>query len=250
MRLRNKTAIVTGGGAGIGRATVELFAREGAQVVIAEFNEESGRAALEAVKAAGGEAIYVQTDVSKEDQMQALIDAAIRTYGKIDVLHNNVGGSRVTDGKITEISNEEFWFKINVDLFGTWLGCRLAIPHMIKNGGGSIINMTSIHGLVGVKGRNAYATAKGGIISLTRTLAVEFAEHMVRVNAVAPGGTLTERVLARSSGPVKPSGSRADHLLGLSEPIDIAYAVLYLASDESRTTTGQIMAADSGYTAH
>ncbi len=193
MRMAGKVAIVTGGGGGIGRATVDLFAQEGAKVVIAEYSEATGRAAEEAVRAAGGEAIFVPTDVSSEEQMKNLVDTAIRTYGKIDVLHNNAGGSTLNDGRITEISNDEFWLKMRVDVFGAWLGCRLVLPHMMEARSGSIINMTSVNAIIGVKGRNAYAAAKGAIASLTRALAVEYGEYGIRVNCIAPGRTLTEQ---------------------------------------------------------
>jgi NAD(P)-dependent dehydrogenase (short-subunit alcohol dehydrogenase family) len=246
--MKDKVAIVTGGGAGIGRASVELLAREGARVVIAEYNEESGHAVQQAVVAAGGQAIFIPTDVSSEEQMQALIDAAIRAYGKIDVLHNNVGGSTLNDGPITKVSNDEFWLKMRVDVFGTWLGCQLTIPHMIANGGGSIINMTSVNAIIGVKGRNAYAAAKGAVSSLTRALAVEYAEYGIRVNCIAPGRTLTERVMARQ-GNRKPTDLKdSSHLLGLIEPAEVARTVLYLATEDSSKTTGQMIVVDSGLT--
>lgn len=245
MRLKDKTAIITGAGAGIGKAAAEIFAREGARVVLAEFDGAKAEAVAKAIREAGGEAIAVQTDVGSEDSMAAMVDQAVRTFGGVNALYNNVGGSRLSDGKITTVSNDEFWTKMRIDVFGSWLGCRLAIPHMIAAGGGAIVNTTSIHGIVGIKGRNAYATAKGAIVSMTRALAVEFAEDKIRVNCIAPGGTLTERVRERmSSGTVSAAGG---HLLGLSEPADIANAALYLLSDESRTTTGQILAVDSGY---
>ena len=248
MRMKGKVAIVTGGGAGIGRASVELLAREGAQVVIAEYNEETGHAAQQAVVSAGGQAIFIPTDVSSEEQMRALVDAAIRVYGKIDVLHNNVGGSTLNDGPITKVSNDEFWLKMRVDVFGTWLGCRLAIPHMIANGGGSIINMTLVNAIIGVKGRNAYAAAKGAVSSLTRALAVEYAEYGIRVNCIAPGRTLTERVMARQ-GNRKPTDLKdTSHLLGLIEPAEVARTVLYLATEDSSKTTGQMLVVDSGLT--
>jgi NAD(P)-dependent dehydrogenase (short-subunit alcohol dehydrogenase family) len=250
MRLEGKVAIVTGGGGGIGRATAQLFAAEGARVVIAELQEESGRGTLEAVTGAGGKAIFVPTDISSEEQIQALIDTAIRTYGKIDVLHNNVGGSTTNDGPITTVSNDEFWLKMRVDVFGTWLGCRYAIPQMIENGGGSIINMTSVNAIIGVKGRNAYATAKGAITSLTRALAVQYADQAIRVNCIAPGRTLTERILSRQGNRKATDLKDDSHLLGLIEPVDVAQTVLHLASDESRRTTGQMLVVDSGLTIH
>jgi NAD(P)-dependent dehydrogenase (short-subunit alcohol dehydrogenase family) len=248
MRLENKVAIVTGGGGGIGRATVELLAREGARVLIAEFNREAGAAAEKAVRDCGGEAIFVPTDVSSEQDMQALIDTAVGRYGRIDILHNNVGGSTLSDGPVTTVSNDEFWLKIKVDVFGAWLGCRFAIPHMVAVGGGSIINMTSVNAIIGVKGRNAYATAKGAITSLTRALAVEYGREGIRVNCIAPGRTLTERIVARQSNR-KPTDIKDDsHLLGLIEPEDIARSVLFLASDDSRKITGQMIVVDSGLT--
>jgi NAD(P)-dependent dehydrogenase (short-subunit alcohol dehydrogenase family) len=250
MRLSGKVALVTGGGAGIGRATVELFAREGAKVVIAEFNTETGAAALESVKAAGGQAIFVPTDVSDEAQMKALVETAMSTYGKIDVLHNNVGGSTNNDGPITTVSNDEFWLKMRVDVFGTWLGCRFVIPHMIAGGGGSIVNMTSVNAVIGAKNRNAYAAAKGAVSSLTRALAVQYAEYKIRVNAIAPGRTLSERVMARQ-GNRKPEDMKDDtHLLGLIEPAEIARTALYLATEDSSKVTGQILVVDSGLTIH
>lgn len=246
MRLSGKVAVITGAGSGIGRACAELFAREGASVVIAERDQDAGTAAMEAVRQAGGQAIFVPTDVSDEASMQAMVDAALASFGKIDILYNNVGGSTQNDNDVVRVSNDEFWLKIRVDLFGTWLGCRLVIPHMIANGGGSIVNATSIAALIGTRGRDAYTCAKGAISALTQSLAVEFAPQKIRVNAVAPAGTMTERVASRFRDG-KRTGLAADtHLLGFSEPIEVAYAVLYLASEEARTTTGTILKVDSG----
>lgn len=248
MRLKGKVALVTGGGAGIGRATVEMFAKEGAQVVIAEWNEETGSAALVAAKAVGGDAIFVPTDVSSESAMQNLVDTAIATYGKIDILHNNVGGSTNNDGPIHKVSNDEFWLKMKVDVFGTWLGCQKVIPHMINAGGGSIINMTSVNAIIGAKNRNAYAVAKGAVSSLTRALAVQYGEFGIKVNAIAPGRTLSERVMARQ-GNRRPEDLKDDtHLLGLIEPEEIARSVLYLATDDSSKMTGHTLVVDSGLT--
>jgi NAD(P)-dependent dehydrogenase (short-subunit alcohol dehydrogenase family) len=248
MRLEGKVAIITGGGAGIGRACVELFAREGARVVIAELDAATGEETRDAVSKTGGSCIFVRTDVGDPESVKHVVDAAMQAYGRIDILYNNAGGSTLQDGPVTTAPLEEFWHKMNVDLFGTWLGCRHAIPHMAAGGGGSVINASSMYALTGTPNRDAYTAAKGAITALTRSMAVEFAKDKIRVNAVAAAGTLTERVRKRVDEK-KISQKVVDaHLLGLIDPIDIAYAVLYLASDESRRTTGHVLVVDSGLT--
>jgi NAD(P)-dependent dehydrogenase (short-subunit alcohol dehydrogenase family) len=248
MRLEGKIALITGAGAGIGRACAELFAREGSCVAIAEYDGETGQAACQHIRDEGGKAIFIKTDVSIPDNVEDAVKQTVAAFGGLDILYNNVGGSTTQDGTVTTTPFEEFRRKIDVDLFGTWLGGKYAVPEMIKRGGGSIINASSITALRGTAGRAAYTSAKGAITALTRSMAVDLAPHMIRVNAVAPGSTQTERILKRrASGNARPQiASR--HILGLLDPIDIAYAVLYFASDESRKTTGQILAVDSGFT--
>ncbi len=247
MRLQGKVALITGAGAGIGRACAELFAREGACVAIAEYDSETGEAAAQQVLSAGGKALFIKTDVSKPEQVEEAVKRTVDTFGGLDILYNNVGGSTMKDGSVVSAPFDEFRRKIDVDLFGTWLGVHYAVPEMIKRGGGSIINASSINALKGGKGRAAYTAAKGAITALTRSMAMDFAQHRIRVNAIAPGSTQTERILARRVGNPKPEMAER-HLLGLLDPIDVAYAVLYFASEESRRTTGQILAVDSGYT--
>jgi NAD(P)-dependent dehydrogenase (short-subunit alcohol dehydrogenase family) len=246
MRLAGKVALITGAGAGIGRATAELFAREGARIVIAERDPAAGQATRDALPNPGH--LFLPTDVSDPASVERTVAAAIDACGRIDILYNNVGGSTAQDGPVTSAPFEEFWNKIKVDLFGAWLGCHFTIPHMIKAGGGSVINASSMHALKGAPGRDAYTAAKGAITALTRSMAVEFAPHRVRVNAVAAGGTTTERVRQRIQEGRIPQKLADAHLLGFADPIDVAYAVLYLASDESKTTTGHILAVDSGAT--
>jgi NAD(P)-dependent dehydrogenase (short-subunit alcohol dehydrogenase family) len=248
MRLEGKVALITGGGSGIGRACVDLFAREGARVVVAERDVATGEAARDAAVANGYPCTFVPTDVSVSEDVKRAVDTAIETYGRIDVLYNNVGGSTMNDGPVTTAPFEEFWNKMKVDLFGTWLGCHYAIPHMIVAGGGSVINASSMYALVGTPNRDAYTAAKGAITALTRSMAVEFAKHKVRVNAVAAAGTLTERVRKRVEEKRISAKLAEAHLLGFVDPTDVAHAVLYLASDESRTTTGHILTVDSGLT--
>jgi NAD(P)-dependent dehydrogenase (short-subunit alcohol dehydrogenase family) len=248
MRLEGKVALITGGGAGIGRACVELFAREGARVVIAELDEAAGESAHDAVAALGRKSLFIPTDVSEPDSVKQVVDATLDAFGRIDILYNNVGGSTLADGPVTTAPFEEFWRKMRVDVFGTWLGCHYAIPHMISSGGGSIINASSMYALSGIANRDAYTAAKGAVTALTRSIAVEFAKYKIRVNAVAAAGTVTERVRRRlEEGRISQKVTDA-HLLGFVSPIEVAHAVLYLASDESRTTTGHVLTVDSGLT--
>lgn len=248
MRLEGKIALITGAGAGIGRACAELFAREGACVAIAEYDSETGEAVCQAITKAGGKAIFIKTDVSKQENVEEAVQRTVDTFGGLDILYNNVGGSTLQDGSVLTAPFDEFRKKIDVDLFGTWLGCHYAVPEMIKRGGGSIINASSINALKGRPGRAAYTAAKGAITALTRSMAVDFAPHRIRVNAIAPGSTITERILQRRPGGALSAEMAQRHLLGALDPIDVAYAVLYFASEESRKTTGQVLAVDSGFT--
>jgi len=248
MRLKDKVALITGGGAGIGRACVSLFAREGARVVIAERDAPTGNAALAELQAAGYAAIFVETDVTDAASVECLVQRSIAEFGKLDILYNNVGGSTINDGPVTTAPFEEFWDRMRVDVFSVWLGCHYAIPHMIANGGGSIVNATSMCALMGTPGKDAYTAAKGAVAALTRSMAVEFGKHKIRVNAIAPAATLTERAKRMLEQDNVTAKIAQSYLLGLVEPVDVAQAVLYLASDESRMTTGHILAVDSGVT--
>ena len=245
-RLEEKIALITGAGRGIGRAAALLFAAEGAKVAVAELAAEDGRGTVDAIERAGGEAILVETDVSKAEQVERAVRETVRAFGGLHVLYNNAGGATSRDGKVTEMALDEFWRTIGVDLFGTFLGCRFAIPVMVEGGGGSIINTTSIRALIGTAGADAYSAAKGGVLALTKALALQWAAHGIRVNAIAPGVVATERVraLLREDDPI-----RRKSIMGVSAPEDLAPLAVYLASDESRRVTGTILPVDAGASA-
>ncbi|MFT3721722.1 SDR family NAD(P)-dependent oxidoreductase [Pseudorhodoferax sp.] len=249
-RLAGKTAYITGAGGGIGGAAARLFAREGAQLVIAEFNEELGRACADAIVADGGKAFYVRTDVTSEDSVRDSIAAAVAHWGRIDVLYNNAGGSTSVDAQVTDCPVDEFWRAMRVDLFGTWVTCKYGIAAMLQTGGGSVINSCSVFALVGTRGKDAYTAAKGGIAAITRSMAVEYAPHRIRVNTLAPAVTLTDRVKGLlHKQPDLLSKTCERQLLGLTEPDEVAAMALWLATDESRTVTGQVIAIDGGMSA-
>ena len=239
-RLDGKVALITGSGTGIGRATAKAMAAEGAKVVIAELNKAAGEQVAQAIAQAGGDCIAVPTDVTDEVSMKAAIDAALNHYGALHVLHNNAGGSTNIDNTVVEAPIEEFWRVIRLDLFGTFLGCRFGIPALIKSGGGSVINMSSNVALMGIPGRDCYTAAKGGIAAMTRSMAVEFASQKIRVNAIAPSATMTDRVRALVAGNPALNKLADSHLVGLIEPEDIANMAVFLASEESRMVTGQV----------
>lgn len=245
-RLQGKVAVITGAASGIGRASSALFAREGAVVVMADMKREAGEAAAAEIVKAGGRAEFVTADVSREEDVRALVDGAAARHGRLDVMYNNAGGATGRDGKVTEMPLDEFWRTMSVDLFGTFLGCRFAIPHMVAGGGGSIINTTSIRALIGTAGADAYTAAKGGVLALTRSLAMQWHVAKIRVNAIGPGVVATERVKAMLR-PDDPLVGKS--LMGVLEPDDIAWLALYLASDESRRITGAILPAESGASA-
>ncbi|NYT62513.1 SDR family oxidoreductase [Alcaligenaceae bacterium] len=248
-RLEGKVALITGAGAGIGRASALLFAREGAKIAVVERDTQSGAETAKLIKDAGGDAVFIATDVTEAADVESAVQQTLDIFGRLDVLYNNAGGSTVNDARVTDAPVDEFWRKMKLDLFGTWLGCRYGIDAMLKCGnGGSVINATSIFAIIGTHGKDAYTAAKGAISAITRSMAVEYASENIRVNAVAPGATATARVLKLLKEDGVTSKSLDGQLLGLVQPDDIAYAALYLASDESRSTTGHILTVDGGLT--
>ena len=183
-RLVGKVAFITGGGGGIGRATAERFAEEGAKVVVADIDLEAGEAAAQSARGlaanSGGDCQFVNCDVTERASVERAVAETVARYGKLDILHNNAGGSTLEDGPVTEAPEQEFWRAIKLDLFGTFLCSKIAIPHIIKAGGGSVINMASNVALMALPGRDCYTAAKGGVASMTRSMAVEYAPHKIQ----------------------------------------------------------------------
>ena len=246
--LTGKVALITGSGSGIGRSAAILFSQAGAKISVADVNTKHGTETVNLIEANGGQALFVHCDVSKPEHVRNMISTTVKTFGGLNILYNNAGGSTMVDGPVTEAPEEEFWRVIGLDLYGTFLGCKYAIPELIKAGGGSVINMSSNQALMGIPGRVCYTAAKGGVASMTRAMAVEYGSHKIRVNAIAPSVTLTERVkkLLEQSTEIQRQAER--HLVGLAEPEDVANLALYLASDQSALITGQMISVDSGVT--
>ncbi|MFG1220818.1 SDR family NAD(P)-dependent oxidoreductase [Xanthobacter wiegelii] len=244
--LQGKVALITGAGIGIGRCAAELFARNGARIVVAEINEEAGRETAERIQAQGGEALFVQTDVTDAAGAEAAVAAGVAHYGRLEVIYNNAGGSTTRDSDVTRAPDDEFWRAMTLDLHGTWLVSRFGIPELIKAGGGAVVNAASVVALMGWPGKDAYTAAKGAVAALTRSMAVEFAPHNIRVNAVAPGVTRTPRVVAQLEQLETTQRLTAAHLLGMVEPLHVAQAALFLASEASGRTTGHVLPVDSG----
>ncbi|SAL01826.1 Short-chain dehydrogenase/reductase SDR [Caballeronia calidae] len=243
MRLNGRVAFVTGAGGGIGQQICRRFVAEGASVLAADLTLDAAQSATN-----GTAALPVQCDVTAASSVSAALERAVCEYGRVDILCNVAGGSTAADGPVTDASDDEFWRAIRLDLYGTFTVCKYGLPHLIRAGGGSVINMASMVALTPVLGKDCYTAAKGGVVALTRSMALEFASHRVRVNAIAPGITRTPRIEGFLVGNESMQRIADRHLLGLVDPMDIAHMAVYLASDESRSVTGQVMAVDSGIT--
>ncbi|MHA2004534.1 MAG: SDR family NAD(P)-dependent oxidoreductase [Candidatus Thorarchaeota archaeon] len=254
-KLDDKVAVITGGASGIGKAVAEIFVKEGARVVISDIQDEHGQ---KLTKSLGENAAYIHADVSMEDDVKAMIEYAVDTYGRLDIVVNNAGMGGVK-GEIESISVEDFDRSITILLRGVFLGMKHAAPVMKNQGGGNIINISSIAGLRGISQNHPYSAAKAGVIQLTRTVAMELAYHKIRVNSICPGSIVTSIFGASTGMSSAESAKTYDNLTRLFEkaqpirraglPDDIAKAALWLASDDSGFVTGHALVVDGGMSA-
>jgi NAD(P)-dependent dehydrogenase (short-subunit alcohol dehydrogenase family) len=251
MRLKDKVALITGGGVGIGQGCCDLFSAEGARVVVAEINDQTGRATAEAIKARGGQALFVHCDVASESDVAAATNAAIETFGTLDILVNNAGIEMFKSALETSMAD---WDRcIAVDLRGVWLCSKYALPTMLSKGRGSIVNISSVHAVQTLNNIAAYAASKGGVLAMTRNMALDYAPA-VRINTILPGyiaTTLWDRYVAASPEPEKLVADTValQPMKRLGTSLDIAQAALFLASDEASWITGTSLIVDGGLTA-
>ncbi len=243
MKLDGKVAFVTGFGSGLGQAIAVLFAKEGASVAGTSTTEAKGRDTVAMIEEAGKKALFRPGDVSNPAQMKALVDETVKQFGGLDIVVNSAGVR--TNGSITEITEEQWDRTIDVNLKGVFVISRLAIPEMIKRGGGVILNIGARSGMAGQAGRAAYCASKGGMVTLTEAMAMDYAHERIRVNCICPGPTRTPMV--DTSTPEKLARYKTRVPIGrIGEPEDIAYAALYLASDEASMVTAAILPVDGG----
>jgi NAD(P)-dependent dehydrogenase (short-subunit alcohol dehydrogenase family) len=249
MRLAGKVALITGAGAGIGRASAVLFVREGARVAAVDQDAATGEETVALARAAGGEAIFLQADVSRAAEVKAAVEATVARFGALHILFNNAG---IVLGGTVESTDEEAWEQtIAVNLRSVYLGCRYALPQMRRQGGGVIVNTASVAGLVGVKDRAAYSASKMGVIGLTRSIAIDTVGENIRANCLCPGTVDTPSLHDRIAATGDAEAARAAFIarqpmgrLGTAE--EIAALALYLASDESAYMTGSAIVIDGG----
>jgi dihydroanticapsin dehydrogenase len=253
-RLQNKVAIVTGGGAGIGRATCELFAEEGAAVVVAERNADTGQDTARHIASKGGRALFVQTEVADEPSIRAMVAQTVQAFGRINVLVNNAG---IFVLRGIEATPEDWRQILDVNVMGPALVAKHVVPEMRKVGGGAIVNLASISSFIAQPHFVTYNASKTAILGITRCMALDLAPDNIRVNAVCPGAVWTQIVqrltreagMDRKAADADPSWGGAHMIKRIAEPREIAYAILFLASDEASFITAENLMVDGGYTA-
>lgn len=251
-RLEGKVGIITGAGAGMGSAGAVMFAKEGAKVVVADIDEKSGKETVKRIKQAGGSGIFVKTDVTKEDSVAAVVRTTVDTYGKIDFLYNNAGFCKF--GVPTHEVTQELWDKTyDINVKGQWLMIKHVVPQMLKNGKGSIINVSTTSAMYGVPTNAAYDSAKAAVIQLTRDVAVEYGRRGIRVNSICPGVCDTAMAVGFIGGADEEKKRKAGEAFvpigRIAQPEEIASVALFLASDESSFVTGANWPVDGGMSA-
>ena len=251
MRLKDKVALITGAGSGIGRETALLFASEGAKSVVVDINDAGGQETVSQVEAGGGQALYVRADISKAADCEAMVKAAEENYGRLNVLFNNAGISHARDDDAVNTEEEVWDLTMLINLKGVFLGCKYGIPALRRAGGGSIINTASFVALLGAATPQlAYTASKGGVLSMTRELAIIHARENIRVNALCPGPLHTELLMKYLDTDAKKQRRLVHIPMGrFGEAKEIARAALFLASDESSFVTGATFTVDGGITA-
>ena len=248
--LEGKVALVTGAGAGIGRASALAFAAAGARAMVADVGVDGGEETVGQIQAAGGEATFVRADVSRKDEVEALVRETLETYGRLDCAHNNAG----VEGDLAATADcaEANWDRtIAINLKGVWLCMRSEIPQMLQQGGGAIVNTSSVAGLVGFPTLPAYVATKHGVVGLTRTAALEYAEQGIRVNAVCPGVIQTamiDRIVNRDAE-AEAQFTALEPVGRMGSPAEVAQAVVWLCSDAASFVTGVAMPVDGGFVA-
>ncbi len=253
MRLEGKAAIITGGASGIGRAICELFAEEGARLTIADIDVEGGEQTLASVRAAGGEAQFVATDVSKEADVQAMVQAAADAYGAVNILVNDAAA--FVFGEVQDISDADWARVFGVNVVGQAYCVKHVLPHMQAAGGGAIVNLASVSGFIAQPGFIPYNASKGAVMQLTRCLAMDLAPHNIRVNAVCPGSVLTpaterhRQFVDADPEEFLAAAGASNFMKRVADPREIAYGALFLASDEASFVTGTPLVMDGGLTA-
>jgi len=246
-RFEGKVAIVTGGASGIGRAATLAFAGEGAKVVVADVVGPGGEETVRMVKGLGGEALFVQTDVSKAEEVKAMVDRAVEVFGRLDCAFNNAG--IVSPDVSVSRTTEESWDRmIAINLKGVFLCMKYEIPKMLKGGGGSIVNMASVMGLVGDGGHPAYAASKHGVVGLTKTVALQYAQAKIRVNAVCPGVIRTPMVtnLLAEKPDLKPFMDAISPMKRMAEAEEVARVVVFLCTEDASYINGHALPIDGG----
>lgn len=246
--LQNKVAVVSGAGSGIGRAIAEAYAREGAKVIVADINENHGKETVDHISGKGGEAFFVKADSSSAEENKKLVEAVVAKYGRLDIACNNagMGGPAAPTGEY----DPDAWDKvIALNLNGVFYACRYQIEQMLKNGGGSIVNIASIHGTVAAPNSPAYTASKHGVVGLTKNIGAEYGTQNIRCNAVGPGYIETPLLTDHLNKDMMQAVADKSTMKRLGKPDEIAELVVFLSSDKSSFTTGSYIIADGGYTA-